>query len=302
MKQENIRNFSIIAHIDHGKSTLADRILEKTGAITEREKKDQLLDNMDIERERGITIKLNAVNLKYNYQGEEYILHLIDTPGHVDFSYEVSRSLAACEGAILVVDAAQGIEAQTLANLYLALDNNLTIIPVINKIDLPNADPEKVKRELTETLGFNEDEIVLTSAKNGIGIDELIETIIKKVPAPKGDKNKDLQALIFDSYFDAYRGIMTLVRVVNGKIKVKDKIKMLDSITNSKINFWNKEYINKDYDNYKWILKLEYYNGLSECFNGHDMIPNNWNIFINGFKNFINRYDEDNLLRKIKNN
>ena len=182
---------------------------------------------MDIERERGITIKLNAVNLKYNYQGEEYILHLIDTPGHVDFSYEVSRSLAACEGAILVVDAAQGIEAQTLANLYLALDNNLTIIPVINKIDLPNADPEKVKRELIETLGFNEDEIVLTSAKNGIGIEELIETIIKKVPAPKGDKNKDLQALIFDSYFDAYRGIMTLVRVVNGKIKVKDKIKML---------------------------------------------------------------------------
>ena len=227
MKQENIRNFSIIAHIDHGKSTLADRILEKTGAITEREKKDQLLDNMDIERERGITIKLNAVNLKYNYQGEEYILHLIDTPGHVDFSYEVSRSLAACEGAILVVDAAQGIEAQTLANLYLALDNNLTIIPVINKIDLPNADPEKVKRELIETLGFNEDEIVLTSAKNGIGIEELIETIIKKVPAPKGDKNKDLQALIFDSYFDAYRGIMILVRVVNGKIKVKDKIKML---------------------------------------------------------------------------
>lgn len=227
MKQENIRNFSIIAHIDHGKSTLADRILEKTGAITEREKKDQLLDNMDIERERGITIKLNAVNLKYNYQGEEYILHLIDTPGHVDFSYEVSRSLAACEGAILVVDAAQGIEAQTLANLYLALDNNLAIIPVINKIDLPNADPEKVKRELIETLGFNEDEIVLTSAKNGIGIEELIETIIKKVPAPKGDKNKDLQALIFDSYFDAYRGIMTLVRVVNGKIKVKDKIKML---------------------------------------------------------------------------
>ena len=226
MKQENIRNFSIIAHIDHGKSTLADRILEVTGAITEREKQDQLLDNMDIERERGITIKLNAVSLNYNYKGEDYLLHLIDTPGHVDFSYEVSRSLAACEGAILVVDAAQGIEAQTLANLYLALENNLTIIPVINKIDLPNADPEKVKRELMDTLGFKEDEIVLTSAKNGIGIEDLIHTIIEKIPAPTGNKKDNLQALIFDSYFDAYRGIITSIRIVNGCVKVGDKIRM----------------------------------------------------------------------------
>ena len=229
MKQQNIRNFSIIAHIDHGKSTLADRILEVTGAITDREKQDQLLDNMELERERGITIKLNSVQLNYNYKGEDYILHLIDTPGHVDFTYEVSRSLAACEGAILVVDAAQGIEAQTLANLYLALESNLTIIPVINKIDLPNADPEKVKRELMDTLGFNEDEIVLTSAKNGIGIKELVETVIEKVPAPKGESNDKLQALIFDSYYDPYRGIVALVRVVNGKVKVGDKIKMMET-------------------------------------------------------------------------
>ena len=227
MKQENIRNFSIIAHIDHGKSTIADRILEVTGAITEREKQDQLLDSMDIERERGITIKLNTVQLKYNYKGEEYLLHLIDTPGHVDFTYEVSRSLAACEGAILVVDAAQGIEAQTLANLYLALDNNLKIIPVINKIDLPNADVDKVKRELMDTIGFDEDEIILCSAKNGIGIKELVEAIIERVPAPSGNKQNPLQALIFDSYFDAYRGVVTLVRVVNGSIKVGDKIKMM---------------------------------------------------------------------------
>lgn len=227
MKQKNIRNFSIIAHIDHGKSTLADRILEVTGAITEREKKDQLLDNMELERERGITIKLNAVELKYNYKGEEYILNLIDTPGHVDFTYEVSRSLASCEGAILVVDAAQGIEAQTLANLYLALENNLTIIPVINKIDLPNADPEKVKQELIDTLGFDENEIILTSAKNGIGIKELVEAVIDRIPSPKGDENSQLQALIFDSFFDSYRGIVTLIRVVNGSIKVGDKIKMM---------------------------------------------------------------------------
>lgn len=226
MKQSNVRNFSIIAHIDHGKSTIADRILELTGAITKRESKEQLLDNMDIERERGITIKLNAVELNYHYKGEDYQLHLIDTPGHVDFSYEVSRSLAACEGAILVVDAAQGIEAQTLANLYLALDNDLTIIPVINKIDLPNANPEKVKQELMDTLGFQEDEIVLASAKNGIGIQELVETVIEKVPAPSGDEKKPLKALIFDSYYDAYLGVVALIRVFDGKVRVGDEILM----------------------------------------------------------------------------
>ena len=226
---KNIRNFSIIAHIDHGKSTIADRILELTGAITDREKQDQILDNMDIERERGITIKLNAVELNYKYKNEDYILHLIDTPGHVDFTYEVSRSLAACEGAILVVDAAQGVEAQTLANLYLALDNNLTIIPIINKIDLPNADPEKVKKELVN-LGFNEDEIILTSAKNGIGIKELIEAVIERVPAPKSTSDS-LQALIFDSYFDSYRGIVASIRVVNGSVKVGDTIRFMSTNT-----------------------------------------------------------------------
>ena len=231
MKQENIRNFSIIAHIDHGKSTLADRILDVTGAITEREKQAQLLDSMDIERERGITIKLNTVQLNYNYKGEDYLLHLIDTPGHVDFTYEVSRSLAACEGAILVVDAAQGIEAQTLANLYLAMENDLTIIPVINKIDLPNANIEKVKKELMENLGFREDEIILCSAKNGIGIKELVEAVIDRVPAPTGRKDDNLQALIFDSYFDSYRGIVTLIRVVNGTVNVGDKIKMFATNT-----------------------------------------------------------------------
>ena len=229
MKQENIRNFSIIAHIDHGKSTIADRILELTGAITEREKQDQLLDSMDLERERGITIKLNAVQLTYNYKNNDYIMHLIDTPGHVDFSYEVSRSLAACEGAVLVVDAAQGIEAQTLANVYLALENDLTIIPVINKIDLPNADIPRVKKELVDTLGFNEDEIILTSAKTGEGIKELIEAIIDRVPAPKGNPNEKLRALVFDSFFDPYRGVVALVRIVDGKIKVKDKIKLMEA-------------------------------------------------------------------------
>lgn len=227
VKQQNTRNFSIIAHIDHGKSTLADRILEETGAITEREKQEQLLDSMDIERERGITIKLNAVQLSYNYKGEEYTLHLIDTPGHVDFTYEVSRSLAACEGALLVVDAAQGIEAQTLANLYQALDNHLTIIPVINKIDLPNADIEKVKRELMDTIGFEEAEILLVSAKTGVGIKELMSAIIERIPAPKGKNEEPLQALIFDSYYDSYRGIVALLRIVNGSVRVGDKIKMM---------------------------------------------------------------------------
>ncbi len=227
MKQENIRNFSIIAHIDHGKSTIADRILELTGTITEREKQDQLLDSMELERERGITIKLNAVQLNYNYKNNDYIMHLIDTPGHVDFSYEVSRSLAACEGAVLVVDAAQGIEAQTLANVYLALENDLTIIPVINKIDLPNADIPRVKKELIDTLGFSEEEIILTSAKTGEGIKELIEAIIERVPAPKGNPNDNLRALVFDSFFDPYRGVVALVRIVDGKIKVKDKIRLM---------------------------------------------------------------------------
>ena len=227
MDQKHIRNFSIIAHIDHGKSTLADRILDITGAVSVRERQEQLLDNMDIERERGITIKLNAVALNYKYKGEDYLLHLIDTPGHVDFTYEVSRSLAACEGAILVVDAAQGIEAQTLANLYQALENNLTIIPVINKIDLPNADIEKVKKELIDTLGFREDEILLTSAKTGVGIEELMSAIIERIKPPSGDKNGKLQALIFDSYFDSYRGIVALVRIVNGSIKIGDRIKLM---------------------------------------------------------------------------
>ena len=228
MKQENIRNFCIIAHIDHGKSTLADRILEKTGAISQRELKEQMLDSMDIERERGITIKLNAVQLTYQYQNNEYYLHLIDTPGHVDFSYEVSRSLAACEGALLVVDAAQGVEAQTLANLYLALDNNLTVIPVVNKIDLPSADIEKVCTEL-ENIGFSREDIILTSAKTGVGIDELLEAIIKKIPAPKGDVKSPLKALIFDSLFDPYRGIITSVRVVDGEVKVGDVIRMMET-------------------------------------------------------------------------
>jgi len=226
MNMKYLRNFSIIAHIDHGKSTIADRILEVTNAVTKREIENQMLDSMDIERERGITIKLNAVELNYKLDGIEYTLNLIDTPGHVDFSYEVSRSLAACEGAILVVDAAQGIEAQTLANLYLAMENNLTIIPVINKIDLPNADVDRVKKELVDSLGFSEDEILLCSGKTGVGIKELVEEVIKKVPAPVSSSN-DLQALIFDSYFDAYRGIVILTRVFNGEIKVGDKVKML---------------------------------------------------------------------------
>ena len=227
MKQENIRNFSIIAHIDHGKSTLADRILEITGGVDKHDMKSQMLDSMDLERERGITIKLNAVQLGYNYNGEDYTLHLIDTPGHVDFSYEVSRSLAACEGAVLVVDAAQGIEAQTLANLYLAMNSDLVIIPVINKIDLPNADIPKVLKELKDVLGFNEDEVILCSGKTGQGVEDLIKAVIDRVPAPKINNDAPTRALVFDSHFDAYRGVIALVRVFDGKITSKDTMKML---------------------------------------------------------------------------
>ena len=224
---KNIRNFCIIAHIDHGKSTLADRLLDYTGAVSERERQDQLLDNMELERERGITIKSHAIQMEYKYRGENYVLNLIDTPGHVDFSYEVSRSIAACEGALLVVDAAQSIQAQTISNLYLALENNLEIIPILNKIDLPSANPEEVTDDIIDLLGCNKEEVIPASAKTGLGIQEILKSIIEKIPCPKGNENESLQALIFDSVYNPFRGVETFFRVIDGTIKKGQKIRFL---------------------------------------------------------------------------
>jgi GTP-binding protein LepA len=222
-----IRNFCIIAHIDHGKSTLADRLLDRTGAVTSREKQDQLLDNMDLERERGITIKSHAIQMEYEHEGEQYVFNLIDTPGHVDFSYEVSRSIAACEGALLVVDAAQSIQAQTISNLYLALENDLEIIPVLNKIDLPSANPEEVTDDIVDLLGCDSEDIIPASAKTGFGIDNILSAIIERIPHPKGEKNGQLQALIFDSVYNPFRGVETFFRIINGEISKGQKIQFM---------------------------------------------------------------------------